>query len=443
MQRNYTDRNIIQGDALGIGGFVALLIKKVAGGLRLRDHADAADVGLVARDLTLTGDTLDLGAESAAPVRLARSAQTASGYTIKLPPGPPAKGQVLAAVDAADDIAWLAWETLWPQGATGERVTTALSHNASQEVALLTLPPAVAIGSIRVVIDQPFNGSPSLSIGTAEHHSLFLGAPSVDLTQPAGTTMDDSPGIAPADTALAVVGYYVANGATAGAARIIVDLEGGQAQASGNDDSAGLGSAAYHDVPKSGNATADEVVLGADSRLSDSRTPAAHSHAVGDTTGLQQALDAKATASHQHQNTLADVGITGIGYPQATRVDGSDRLLLERAGGPAAVEVDMLIKRAVVELDCSTASAIVIGPNAVRSGLLSAGLWELQADAPCYFTLGAAPTASTGVGSVFLGANETRIIRLGAQSRISAIHFQGSDLGTGCLLRLTPVVSVS
>lgn len=47
-----------------------------------------------------------------------------------------------------------------------------------------------------------------------------------------------------------------------------------------------LGSAALKDVPTSGDAAASEVVLGNDSRLSDSRTPLSHEHTVSDITNF-------------------------------------------------------------------------------------------------------------------------------------------------------------
>lgn len=58
-----------------------------------------------------------------------------------------------------------------------------------------------------------------------------------------------------------------------------------------------LGTAAAKDVPATGNASNAQVVMGSDTRLSDARTPMAHSHAISDVTGLQTALDAKADAS--------------------------------------------------------------------------------------------------------------------------------------------------
>lgn len=94
-----------------------------------------------------------------------------------------------------------------------------------------------------------------------------------------------------------------------------------------------LGTAAALDVPSSGDAASGEVVKGDDSRLSDARTPtahthddryyteaevdsalggkanASHSHAISDVTNLQSALDGKADTGHTH--TLSDITDAG------------------------------------------------------------------------------------------------------------------------------------
>ena len=68
-----------------------------------------------------------------------------------------------------------------------------------------------------------------------------------------------------------------------------------------------LGTAAAKDAPATGNATAAQVVLGSDTRLSDTRTPKAHAHAIAEVTGLQAALNGKlATAG-----TAADAAKLG------------------------------------------------------------------------------------------------------------------------------------
>jgi hypothetical protein len=64
----------------------------------------------------------------------------------------------------------------------------------------------------------------------------------------------------------------------------------------------GLGTAATHDVPASGNATSAQAVLGNDTRLTDSRTPATHAstHAAGGS-------DALTLAESQVTNLVSDL----------------------------------------------------------------------------------------------------------------------------------------
>lgn len=56
-----------------------------------------------------------------------------------------------------------------------------------------------------------------------------------------------------------------------------------------------LGTAAAKDAPALGDAASFEVVLGGDSRLSDSRNPKSHGHDISNVAGLQVSLDSKAT----------------------------------------------------------------------------------------------------------------------------------------------------
>lgn len=59
---------------------------------------------------------------------------------------------------------------------------------------------------------------------------------------------------------------------------------------------------------KNFGSTSGTVCQGNDSRLSDARTPTAHSHAISDVTGLQTALDGKSDTGHGH--VIGDV--TGL-----------------------------------------------------------------------------------------------------------------------------------
>ena len=66
----------------------------------------------------------------------------------------------------------------------------------------------------------------------------------------------------------------------------------------------GLGTAAVSNIPASGDASATQVVYGTDTRLTNTRTPVAHVHAIADVTSLQAALDAKLDDSQATAYTL-------------------------------------------------------------------------------------------------------------------------------------------
>jgi hypothetical protein len=69
-----------------------------------------------------------------------------------------------------------------------------------------------------------------------------------------------------------------------------------------------LGTSSALNVPSTGDALSTEVVKGNDSRLTNARTPLAHTHAILDVSGLQTALDGKASSVHSH--AISDV--TGL-----------------------------------------------------------------------------------------------------------------------------------
>jgi hypothetical protein len=73
------------------------------------------------------------------------------------------------------------------------------------------------------------------------------------------------------------------------------------------------GSAASRDVPEVGvNATTTQVVMGDDTRLTDSRTPLSHTHAISDVSNLQTTLDGKASTTHTHSATDITSGTLAV-----------------------------------------------------------------------------------------------------------------------------------
>ena len=76
-----------------------------------------------------------------------------------------------------------------------------------------------------------------------------------------------------------------------------------------------LGTASTRNVPVTGNASASEVVLGNDSRLSDQRVPTPHGHTIANTIGLQAELDSKqdTLVSGDNIKTINGESILGAG----------------------------------------------------------------------------------------------------------------------------------
>jgi len=78
----------------------------------------------------------------------------------------------------------------------------------------------------------------------------------------------------------------------------------------------GLGTSSTLDVPAAGDASAAQVVKGNDTRLTNARTPTAHSHVIADVTSLQTSLDtltsADTTASARILRVERSAGIPAI-----------------------------------------------------------------------------------------------------------------------------------
>ena len=67
------------------------------------------------------------------------------------------------------------------------------------------------------------------------------------------------------------------------------------------------GTAAVKNIPASGNASSSEVVIGSDTRLSNARTPSAHTHPISDVTGLQTAIDSTGTTTTNLANSISSL----------------------------------------------------------------------------------------------------------------------------------------
>lgn len=76
---------------------------------------------------------------------------------------------------------------------------------------------------VRVIIDTPFTGTPSLSVGIAGNTSKYLASNQVDLKGIAGDRYEAYPGTPTPGAPEALQIAYTAGGAAAGAARVEVE----------------------------------------------------------------------------------------------------------------------------------------------------------------------------------------------------------------------------
>jgi hypothetical protein len=163
---------------------------------------------------------------------------------------------------------------------------------------------------------------------------------SVGLTMPAGFNVANSP-VTTSGT-LAVTGTLAVG---AGGTGITNTTAAGQALLAAADAAAqrtalALGTAATNNVPASGNAASGEVVLGSDTRLTDARTPTAHTHpatAISDSTTAGRALLTAADVAAQRTalavtNLLPGTGIQFSGADITHNIEAGTNIVLTTNG---------------------------------------------------------------------------------------------------------------
>lgn len=206
---------------LGIQG---LILKNTGGKIRARNAADNADAPLVGSTIEASGDSLTLNEDAAgsgADFKITIS-RPGTGMTedlvLTLPADKGAAGYTLA-TDGNGNLSWQSSSTASNLEATD---TTDLVFGSSSPLAMFTLPADAVVLKVQVVIDTPFNGAPSLSIGITGTLAKYLASTQVDLTAAAGTVFEVSPGLAANGSSENLIATYAAGAASAGAARLLV-----------------------------------------------------------------------------------------------------------------------------------------------------------------------------------------------------------------------------
>ena len=172
-----------------------VVLKNVSGNLEARNAADSADATITGSEFLASGMT--------------------GAWTLTLPTSGGTVGQVLS-TDGAGTTSWIDAAS----GATDTTIQTDLNFGDGSTVASFTLPIGGIILSVDLVVDTSFDGTPSVSIGIAADHSLFLGSGDANLSIAAG--WNTQPNIPGAGSAEPVIIYYSAGGATVGSARALI-----------------------------------------------------------------------------------------------------------------------------------------------------------------------------------------------------------------------------
>lgn len=206
-------------------GFTGPRLKDVSGGLVVRNPGDSADAPVTASKLNVSGDVFEINSDAAGSgadrkfiLRRPAAGMTADvDLTLPVDDGTP--GQVLV----TDGSGILSWGSAGSTASSIKSDSTNLAFGSASPVTMFSTGAGDIIKSIEVIIDTPFNGTPTLSVGVAGVLSKYLGSTQVDLTAAATTVFEVSPGL-PAAGVEALIATYAAGGASAGAANIIVNF---------------------------------------------------------------------------------------------------------------------------------------------------------------------------------------------------------------------------
>jgi hypothetical protein len=199
-------------------------LKNVSGVIQARNAADLAFADMYGAILKAASDSIQINADAAGAgadwrYDIARpAAGMTANLTVTLPPTVGTVGQVLQ-TDGAGNTSWVT-----PAAPTGTMKvnSTTLAFGDASPKALFTLPALAAVDEVKVIIDTPFTGTPSLQVGIAGTTNKYMDTADVDLTSAAGDAWLASTNPVPVVGTEALIGTYAAGGAGAGSARIVV-----------------------------------------------------------------------------------------------------------------------------------------------------------------------------------------------------------------------------
>lgn len=204
-------------------GIAGVRLKDSSGNLVIRNNADGADAAVTASKVNVSGDVIDINSDAADTaadwkytIQRPAAGMTAA-VTLTLPVDDGTASQVLS----TDGSGVLSWVSAGSTSALDHVDTTSLAFGSASPVAMFSTGANDVIEYIEVIVDTPFDGTPTASVGVVGTTSKYSGTTDIDLTAAATTKFVIHPGISAAG-AEALIITYAAGGATVGAARFLV-----------------------------------------------------------------------------------------------------------------------------------------------------------------------------------------------------------------------------
>jgi hypothetical protein len=156
----------------------------------------------------------------------------------------------------------------------------------------------------------------------------------------------------------------------------------------------GLGTAAVLNVPAVGDAAVTEVVFGTDTRLTDTRTPAAHTHPQSEVTGLVADLAQKITTDGTARTIVQKAGAT-VGTRRGINLIEGTGVTLTVTDTPASERVDVTI---------AASSGVADGDKVDIEVTDSGATWTIKDEAVTLAKIANANASSKILGSGAAGA---------------------------------------
>lgn len=206
-------------------GLTGPRLKDSSGNLVIRNAGDSADANITAAKVSASGNDLELNSDAAGSGAdwLYTFRRPSSGMTAAVILTLPVDDGTANYVLATDGNGVLSWAASASTDACNKRDTTSLAFGSSSPVTAFTLPANAVVDRVTVIIDTTFDGTPTMSFGISGTASKYVASTEVDLTAAAETRFDIYPAKTANGSTEALIITYSAGGASAGAARVIVD----------------------------------------------------------------------------------------------------------------------------------------------------------------------------------------------------------------------------